>query len=185
MRVAVLSGVALVAALLGARAIVAPAIPARDANPNALATVDAEARAAGNRRAVAVRIGEALLARTWSAQIVKIRVDGAGGHNVAGIVLSGVKFHQRLGPSAFSDEVIALVAGAFAASDVDEVDVWATIPLPVTAQEVESGEYLRPTARIVYAATVERSEASSFAGRLRTGDDVFWDPAWRRSLGAS
>jgi hypothetical protein len=142
-------------------------------------------RAEGNRPAQAVQIGRVLLRTTWPAQVLKIRVDGAGAHAVAGLVLSGVKFHRRLDPAAFTAEVVALVAMTFASSYVDEVDVWATVPLPYARQQPVNGEYLIPTERTVYGVTILRSEAATFAARLGRGDDVFWDPAWRRTLGAS
>jgi hypothetical protein len=165
---------ALVAALL---ACVAPAsaTPATEA--------EALARAAGNRPDVAVRIGRALFRTVWPAQLVKIRVDGVGTHVVAGLVISGVKFHSRLGAAAFSREVAALVGGAFGASDVEEVDVWATVPLAAVPRETVGGDLAQPTTRIVYAASVPRTERAAFAARLRRGDDVYWDPGWRARLG--
>jgi hypothetical protein len=153
--------------------------------PSTTAAIDAEARAAGNHRADAVALGTVLLARRWPAQVLKVRIDGTGGHAVAGIVVSAVKFHERLDPAEFTAEAVALVSAAFAASGVEEVDLWATVPLPVTEEEVSTGDYLRPAAQIVYAATVRRTERSTFAGRLRRGENVFWDPAWRRSLGGT
>jgi hypothetical protein len=149
---------------------------------NATASLNAAARAEGNRKADAVAVGRALFATLWPAQVLKIRIDGEGTHSVAGLMLSGVKFHRRLDPKAFTDEVIALVRGTFAASTVEEVDVWATVPLPKFDQKPVNGEYLQPTDRIVYGATVLRSERSTFPARLVRGDDVFWDPGWKRSL---
>ncbi len=170
-----------------AAALALGCVTAALAEPPASSTalIDAEARAAGNHRAQAVALGTVLLARRWPAQVLKIRIDGAGGHAVAGIVVSAVKFHERLDPAAFTAEAVALVNASFAASGVEEVDLWATVPLPVTEEEVNTGDYLRPAAQIVYAATVRRTERSTFGGRLRRGVDVFWDPAWRRSLGGT
>jgi len=105
--------------------------------------------------------------------------------SVAGIVISGVKFHGRLDPRAFTAEVIALARRVFVASDVEEVDMWATVPIALTSHaRAPNGEYLAPEARTVYAVTVLRRERASFAQRLKRGDDVFWDPGWRRSLTA-
>ncbi len=162
----------------GAPALAAPG----DGSPAAVLQLNAASRAAGNRKADATLLARALLAVTWPAQVIKVRIDGAGAHEVAGLLLSGVKFHHRLAPAGFTEEAIDLVARSFAASRVEEVDVWAVTPLPVTRAEVQSGEYLRPTARVVYSATVQRAEAATFAGRLRRGDGVFWDAVWRRGL---
>lgn len=145
--------------------------------------LDAAERAAGNRMADAVRIGRVLLRTTWPAQVLRIRVDGVGSHAVAGLMLSGVKFHRRLDAAGFSSEVIDLVRLTFANSTVEEVDVWATVPLPYRKQQPVNGEYLQPTDRIVYGATIGRSEATTFAERLLRGDDVFWEAGWRRALG--
>jgi hypothetical protein len=144
--------------------------------------LDAMARAEGNRRPEAVAVGRALLRTVWPAQVLKIRIDGIGNHSVAGLMLSGVKFHRRLDPAEFTGEVVSLVQRTFAASDVEEVDVWATVPLPPFAQKPVNGEFLQPTDRIVYGATVMRSQSATFPARLLRGEGVFWDAAWRRSL---
>ncbi len=150
---------------------------------SSLVDLNAVERAEGNRRADAVQLGRVLLRTVWPAQVLKIRIDSAGRHEVAGIVLSGVKFHRKLDAGEFGAEVAALVRMTFATSGVEEIDVWATVPLPYVKQVLVHGEYLQPTERIVFSVTVPRSEAATFAGRLRRGDDVFWDPAWRSSLG--
>ncbi len=173
-----LAAVAPALAAPGAPALAAPG----DGSAAAVLQLNAASRAAGNRKADATLLARALLAVTWPAQVVKVRIDGAGTHEIAGLLLSGVKFHRRLGPAEFTDEAVALVKRSFAASRVEEVDVWAVTPLPVTREEVQSGDYLQPTARVVYSATVRRAEATTFAARLRRGDGVFWDAAWRRSL---
>jgi hypothetical protein len=172
--------IALALALLAA-GTPALAVPG-DGSASAILELNARARAAGNRKADATALARALLAQTWPAQILKVRIDGAGSHEVAGLLLSGVKFHRRLTPAAFTDQVIALVGRSFASSAVEEVDVWAVTPLRVSRAEVQSGDYLQPTARVVYSATVRRAEGASFAARLRRGDGVFWDAAWRNSL---
>lgn len=151
---------------------------------NSLAGLDAAERAEGNRKALAIAVGRVLLRTPWPAQVLKIRVDGVPRHHVAGLLISGVKFHRALDPAAFTAEVVALVEQTFAASDVEEVDVWATVPLPYVKQLPVAGEYLRPVDRIVYGATILRSEGATYAARLQRGDDVYWDPQWRRALGA-
>jgi hypothetical protein len=146
------------------------------------AEVDAYARAAGNRRADAVALGTVLFARQRSAQVVKVRVDGAMSHEVAGLVISGVKFHAPLSQSAFTDEVIDLVRTTFAASRVEEVDVWATVPLATEAGAIVSGDMAQPTSRTVFAVSVRRAEGENFASRIRRGTDVYWDPAFVASF---
>ncbi len=147
-----------------------------------LSDLNAAERAEGNRKPLAVRVGKSLLRTVWPAQVLKIRIDGVGSHDVAGIVVSGVKFHRALDPAAFTAEIVSLVRQTFAASDVEEVDIWATVPLPYVPQVPVDGEYLQPTTKIVYAASVRRPELATFAERLARGDDVYWEPDWRRSL---
>jgi hypothetical protein len=152
---------------------------------SSLVDLNAAERADGNRKLAAVQIGRVLLRTRWPAQVLKIRVDGVGRHEVAGLVVSGVKFHRALDAGAFTAEIVALVEQTFAASDVDEVDVWATVPLPYVKQVPVNGEYLQPVQRTVYGAAIERSELGTYMARLRRGDDVYWDAAWRRSLGGA
>jgi hypothetical protein len=156
------------------------AVPVRAGG--SLAEVDAAARAAGNRRPVALAIGRALFARTWPAQILKVRVDGVAGHDVAGLVLSGVKFHERLTAATFVAEVAELVRETFAASDVEEVDVWVTVPLRVGEHAVVAGDKAQPTTRIVYGATVRRDAGPALVRRLTAGDAVYWDADWKADL---
>jgi hypothetical protein len=145
--------------------------------------VDANARAEGNRRPEAVQLGRVLMKTVWPAQVLKIRIDGVGTHTVAGLMLSGVKFHHRLDAPQFTEEVIALASETFSASAVEEVDVWATVPLPPFAQKPVNGEFLQPTDRIVYGATIPRSQIATFQARLRRGEGVYWDTRWERTLG--
>jgi hypothetical protein len=111
-------------------------------------------------------------------------VDRAGAHTVAGLVLSGVKFHRALDRKAFLDEVASLVDTTFAHSPVEEADVWVTTPLPYHVHEIVAGDLAMPTSRIVFAVTTRRAEGSAFAGRLHAGRDVFWNDAWQRTLAA-
>jgi len=144
--------------------------------------LNAAERAEGNRRPEAVQVGRALLRTIWPAQVLKIRIDGVDKHSVAGLMISGVKFHRPLDAAEFTGEVIALASQTFAASDVEEVDVWATVPLRPFAQKPVNGEFLQPTDRIVYGATILRSQSATFAARLRLGVGVYWDPVWQNSL---
>jgi len=117
------------------------------------ADLDAAARAAGNKPAEARTIGQALFAGTWPAQIIKVRVDGIGDHEVAGLVLSGVKFHGALDRAGFEREIE-----------------------PVT------GDYAQPVSRVVFAATCLRAELPGFGARLRAGEGVYWAPDFLRRL---
>lgn len=154
------------------------------AGGSSLADVDAAARAAGNRKAVAVAIGRRLFANLRPVQILKVRVDGVGTHEIAGLVLSGVKFHGPVGPRDFGNEVAEVVRETFAASDVEEVDVWATVPLKVGEHAVVAGDKAEPTTRIVYGITVRRDEAPPPFARVAAGTGAYWDPVWKAGLQA-
>lgn len=153
------------------------------APPAAVVDLDASLRSAGDRKPEAVRLARVLLAHTWPAQVLKVRVDGAGAHEVAGLVLSGVKFHEPLSPRGFLAEVTALAQATLRSSAVEEVDVWTTVPLAVGKGAVVAGDFARPTTRIVFSATLPRAAAAPGVARyLERGDAVFWDPAWKASL---
>ncbi len=170
-----LAGLALLAAMSLAPFPLQAAVPAT-------ADLDAAARAAGNSPAVARTIGRALFASGWPAQIVKVRVDSAGGHAVAGLLLSGVKFHGPLDRAGFEQEVEALARRTFEAAPVEEVDLWATVPIPYDKREPVTGDYAQPVSRIVFAATCRRSELAGFAARLRAGEGIYWAPDFLRRL---
>lgn len=167
-----------IAALLGLSLLT---VRAANAKPS-IAQIDAAARAAGNRKDVATAIGRALLVRVWPAQIVRVRVDGIGRHLVAALVISAVKFHGNLNERGFGDEVLALVRRSFAAAPIEEVDVWATVPLAVAPGLPVSGDFAAPTSETVFAVTVTRGQAPGLRERLARGDGVFWDGAFRARL---
>jgi hypothetical protein len=173
----------LVGCLLAA-ALAAACVPAL--GESALSVVDASARAAGNRKADAYKLGRRLFATQWPAQLTKVRVDAVGSHEIAGLVILGWKFHRPLNREAFLDEMSALVRESFAALPLEEVDVWATVPLPidpaVAKHMVVSGDYAVPLSRIVFSVTVRRSAAADLAARLRAGRDVYWAPDWEAGL---
>ena len=174
------AGLVAFAALAFVISLVAIRAPARAGY--SLVEMRAQQRSAGNHREDALRIGRALLRTVWPAQIRKVRVDGVGTHRVAGVVISGTNFHSKLAPDAFVDEVVAIVTQTFAASDVEEVDAWAIVPLPTYAHEVVAGDLAQPTSYTVFSTTVRRDELAGFPARVRSGTDVYWDAAWRRSL---
>ncbi|HEY8314307.1 MAG TPA: hypothetical protein VIG51_09020 [Candidatus Baltobacteraceae bacterium] len=142
-------------------------------------SLDAGLRATGNRKATAVAIGRALFRSEWPAQVLKVYASGIDTHEVAGLTVSGVKFHERLSRPQFYDEIVALVADTFAAAPVEEVDVWATVPLSVGKGIVVTGDIAKPTSRTVFTLTVRRGEAkSALVARLRAGSGIFIDQEW-------
>ena len=143
----------------------------------------AAARSFGSDRPTALRIATALLARPLAAQLLRVRCERVGRHVDCGLVLSGKRFHRSLDLRAWSAEVAGLVGGAYAAApEVDEVDLWATVPLDAGQGTVVSGDYAKPTAATVFSIAVPRAARGAVADRLRDGRDVFWDPAFRASL---
>jgi hypothetical protein len=154
--------------------------------PPSIVDLDAAARSAGNRKAEAEQLARVLLVHTWPAQILKVRVDGFGSHAVAGLVLSGVKFHGPLDEGGFLREVAALVERTFSAASVEEVDVWTTVPISVGKGAVVAGDFAQPTTRIVFSATLRRADAATgLLPKLERGHGVFWDAAWRATLRAA
>ena len=97
-----------------------------------------------------------------------------------------MKFHRGLDIDGFAAEVAEIARRTFAASSVEEVDIWAIVPLPLDKAHakslVVSGDYAQPTARTVFAVTVRRGEAPELGERIRRGTDVFWDPGWKALL---
>ena len=150
--------------VVGSRAQAAPS----------LNVVNAHARAFGTRKDTAVQIGAQLFKHQWGAQILRIYVDGAGSHQIAGIVLSGVKFHRPLTRVLFLDEVKTIIARALEAAPVEEVDLWCVVPLAVGKGAVVSGDLAQPTERTVFSITVRRADR-----RVRD-DAMYWDAGWAR-----
>jgi hypothetical protein len=112
-----------------------------------------------------------------------VRCERVGRHVDCGLVLSGTHFHRTLDLRAWEAEAAGLIAGAYAAApEVDEIDLWATVPLDAGRGTVVSGDYAKPTAATVFSLAVPRAERGAVAARLRAGRDVFWDPAFRASL---
>ncbi|HEV3152543.1 MAG TPA: hypothetical protein VGZ02_01920 [Candidatus Baltobacteraceae bacterium] len=150
--------------------------------PPGVSSSDAVARASGNMKPAAIQIGRALFATQWPAQVLNVYADGFGGFRVAGLHLSGVRFHHALTRAQFESEITELVARTFAVSGVDEVDVWASVPLRVGKDIVVSGDLAKPTSRTVFTVSVRRGERpDALEGRLRQGTGVFWDQDWART----
>ncbi len=159
------------------------ASPARAAVPS-LADVDATARASGNRIDVAARIGESIFATTWPAQVSQISANQMDRHLIVGIRVWGVKFHDEMTRRQFVTEVTDLIVRAYAAAPaVEEVDVWASVPIEVAKGEIVSGDLAVPTSRTVFSISSRRgeppTEIEARANGLREG--VYWDEEWART----
>lgn len=154
------------AALL--RKVLAPTAAAAAPAEAAIANI-ARARIAGNAPDVAERVAVALLNGGFPEPILKVRVLSTAPATVAGIMLSGVKFHERVNRVTLLADASDMVDRAFAAdASVTEVDVWAVVPIAVRASAIVSGEYAVPTNRTVFSASAlrrdwvrERSELGS------------------------
>lgn len=148
-----------------------------------VADLDAAARAVGNRRDIAQHIGEAIFSTRWSAQVSQVSANQLGAHLIVGIRIWGVKFHHPMTRAQFVDEIVSLAKTAFvAAPAVEEIDLWASVPISVAKGVVVSGDLAKPTSRTVFSVTVRRSESdAALRARLsRASDDVFWDAEWSR-----
>jgi len=147
--------------------------------PPTVDELDANARASGNRKDIAVSIGRALFRTRWPAQVLNVYADGFAGHDIAGLRINGQHFHRALTQAEFEEEVASLARETFAASPVDEVDIWASVPLRVGKDVVVTGDLAVPSSRAVFTVSVRRTESSiSFVRRLRAGGGVFWDQEW-------
>jgi hypothetical protein len=158
--------------------------PAGAAVPS-VADLDATARAAGNRADVATHIGENIFGFAWPAQVSQISANELDRHLIVGIRIWGVKFHSEMTRAAFVGEVVALVQKAFAAAPrVEEVDIWASVPIEVGKGVIVSGDLAKPTSRTVFSLSARRGEsAAEIVSRAdqTTGTDVFWDEEWARA----
>jgi hypothetical protein len=146
-----------------------------------VADLDAAARATGNRRDVAERIGRAIFTTRWPAEVNQISANSLDGHLIVGVRLWGVKFHQSMTRDDFIAEVVALVERTFAAAPAtEEIDLWASIPMGIGKGVVVSGDLAKPTSRTVFSVTVRNGESSSsLRARIGgSGDGVFWDSSW-------
>jgi hypothetical protein len=145
-----------------------------------VANLDATARASGSAHAIAVNVGERLFTTTWPVQVLQVIANNVDSHVVVGMRLSGVKFHEPTEQPQFDVEVSGLVQRAFATDPaIEEVDVWATVPVSVGKGLVVSGDLAMPTTRTVFAISVRRGESpDALASRLRRGTAVFLEPEW-------
>lgn len=144
--------------------------------------LDANARASGSRKDLAVAIGRALFRTEWPAQVLNVYADGFGGHDIAGLRISGEHFHHSLTRDQFVGEIASLVRDAFAAAPVDEVDVWASVPLQVGKDVVVAGDLAQPSSRAVFTVSVRRGERmDALIRRMRVSRGVYWDQEWART----
>lgn len=148
-----------------------------------VADLDAAARAVGNRRDLAQRIGQTVFATQWSAEVSQISANSVGGHLIVGIRILGVKFHRPITRDQFESEVIALLVRTFAAAPgTEEIDLWGSVPINVAKGAVVTGDLAKPTTRTVFSLTARRGETeAALRGRLRDPGAVFWDADWARS----
>lgn len=124
-------------------------------------------------------VGRRLFATVWPAQVLKVYVDGTGSHAVAGIRISGVKFHRALDRRGFAAEVADVATQTLAAARLEEVDIYAVVPLSVGKGVVVAGDLAKPSSRTVFAVTVRRGESrSALFARLQTGRLAYWDQDW-------
>jgi hypothetical protein len=156
---------------------------ARAAGAPPLAQVDAEARASGNRKDIATRIGDALFATTWPAQVSQVSANQLGSHLIVGIRIWGVKFHEKMTRAEFLSEVVSLTEKAFAVDPaIEEIDLWTSVPIAVGKGVIVSGDLAKPTSRVVYSITVRRGEGPTvLAARAAGTRGVFWDEEWARN----
>jgi len=136
----------------------------------------AKSRIAGNAPDVAERVAVALLSAGYPEQILKVRTYKTEPAVVAGIMLSGVKFHASINRQTFAADAADMVYRAFAADPrVTEVDVWAVVPIPVPPHADVSGDLAVPTNRTVFSAAVLRKDFTRDEGTLGT---TYWEAGW-------
>lgn len=148
-----------------------------------VATVDADARAAGNDKALAERVGASIFSKEWAVQVLGVSADRIGDHTVLGMRLSGVKFHTPITRSEYIAEIVGLIRRAFAAApNAEEVDLWTIVPLPYQRGEIVSGNLAQPTSRIVFTVSALRAQAQqSLRSRILAGTGIYWDQDWARA----
>jgi hypothetical protein len=153
-----------------------------NAESPSIASLDAEARASGNRPEVAEQLGSVLFLTRWPAQVLKVAADGVGSHLVVGLLISGVKFHHPLTREQFILEVGSLITLTLRRTPTEEVDAWVAVPMNVGKGVIVSGDLAHPTSRVVFTISVRRAESPAMAlARMRAGRDVYWDEDWART----
>lgn len=144
-------------------------------SPAAVRSVARE-RIAGNAPDAAERVAVALLDGDFPEQVLKVRVLAEGQALVAGVMLSGVKFHEPVGRAQFAADVTQMIGRAFAADPaVTEVDVWTVVPIAVPSGVPVSGDLAAPTTRTVFSASLLRPQWTNDPGSL---GKTYWEPGW-------
>jgi len=153
------------------------------ASAPSVATLDADARASGNRKPEAERIGDKIFAIEWPAQVLKVSANSVDDSLVVGLKVSGVKFHTPLTRNAFESEMTTLIGLAFATDPrIAEVDLWAAVPLSVGKGVIVSGDLATPTTRNVFTVTSRRGEsAAALEARVGALRGIYLDEEWART----
>jgi hypothetical protein len=121
-------------------------------------------------------VAVALLDGDFPEPILKVRVVATEPATVAGIMLSGAKFHEPVDRAAFTSDVASMLDRAFAADpSVSEVDVWAVLPILVAANATVSGDLAVPADRTVFSAAMTRKAWARGDGSLGA---TYWEPGW-------
>jgi hypothetical protein len=140
----------------------------------------ARSRIEGNAPDVAERVAVALLSGGFPEQILKVRVYKAAPAVVAGIMLSGVKFHERVDRQTFTADAADMIYRAFASDpSVSQVDVWAVVPIAVASHATVSGDLAVPAARTVFSASVRRDDWLREQGAL---GETYWEPGFLQGV---
>lgn len=151
------------------------------ASEPSVADLDAAARAAGNRRDIAERIGDTVFKTRLPAEVSQISANELGTHLVVGVRIWGVKFSHPLTRDEFLDEVASVVTQAFgAAPAAEEVDVWASVPIDVSKSAVVSGDLAMPTSQTVFSITARPGESAAALRERASRSDggAYWDEEW-------
>ncbi len=148
-----------------------------------VADLDAASRAGGNRKELAMRLGDAIFQNEWPVQIFRISADSIGSHVVVGLGLYGVKFHHPITQSEFAAEVSTLVKKAFdTLPDAEEVDVWTVVPINVGKGVIVTGDLAKPTTRTVFSVAVTRKNVPALSvPSLFAPSKAYWDEEWTRT----
>lgn len=164
--------------------VLAPAEGSSPSAPNRRALEHiARARIEGNDQSRAERVAVALLEGAFPEQILKVRVLKAGPAEVAGIMLLGLKFHGPVSTSRFASDVNAMIDRTFAAApSLSEVDVWAVVPIKVSAGVVVSGDLAAATSRTVFSIAATRDAWAAPRGRQAAVRETFWDETWQTTF---
>ena len=152
-----------------------PSVAASEAAVHSIA----RQRIEGNAPGVAERVAVAVLSAGFPEQILKVRVYQTSQSAVAGIMLSGVKFHATVDRQTFAADAADMIYRAFAAdAAVSEVDVWAIVPIAVAHNATVSGDLAVPTSRTVFSAAVQRADWALEQGGL---GKTYWEPGFLES----